>query len=150
MEITLNYNKANEGMELVGGRVTHEDELLFFTNYKPTLDKFLDVADITVEGVPTVHVKGDVVSLTTSLDREFTYKPYMNKEEVPTDVERVMVHMDNVSVEGYMEVQGTNIIVHHPSRELGQAKLEKLDEELMGGEFIGMIQFHIPNVLVNN
>ncbi|MGX5384510.1 hypothetical protein ACWCKO_32225, partial [Bacillus thuringiensis serovar darmstadiensis] len=59
----------------------------------------------------------------------------------------VMVHIDNVSVEGYMEVQGKNIIVHHPSRELGQKKLEKLDEELMSGDLLGMIQFHIPSLV---
>ncbi|PGF05343.1 hypothetical protein [Bacillus toyonensis] len=149
MKITLNYNRALEGMELVGGRVTHQDELLFFTNHKPVLDKFLEVADITVSGVPTVEVQGDVVSLTTSLDREIIHKPYMSTEELPLGLERVMVHIDNVSVEGYMEVQGKNIIVHHPSRELGQSKLEKLDEELMSGDLLGMIQFHIPLVSVN-
>ncbi|EAO52470.1 hypothetical protein RBTH_08462 [Bacillus thuringiensis serovar israelensis ATCC 35646] len=134
-------------MELVGGRVTHQDELLFFTNHKPVLDKFLEVADIAVSGVPTVEVQGDVVSLTTSLDREFIYKPYMSTEKLPLGLERVMVHIDNVSVEGYMEVQGKNIIVHHPSRELGQKKLEKLDEELMSGDLLGMIQFHIPSLV---
>ncbi|AFQ29814.1 hypothetical protein P4493_05810 [Bacillus thuringiensis] len=147
MKITLNYNRTIKGMELVGGRVTHQDELLFFTNHKPVLDKFLEVADIAVSGVPTVEVQGDVVSLTTSLDREFIYKPYMSTEKLPLGLERVMVHIDNVSVEGYMEVQGKNIIVHHPSRELGQKKLEKLDEELMSGDLLGMIQFHIPSLV---
>ncbi|MRB31183.1 hypothetical protein GH891_31990 [Bacillus thuringiensis] len=54
MKITLNYNRTIKGMELVGGRVTHQDELLFFTNHKPVLDKFLEVADIAVSGVPTI------------------------------------------------------------------------------------------------
>lgn len=110
MKITLNYNRTIKGMELVGGRVTHQDELLFFTNHKPVLDKFLEVADIAVSGVPTVEVQGDVVSLTTSLDREFIYKPYMSTEKLPLGLERVMVHIDNVSVEGYMEVQGKTLL----------------------------------------
>ncbi|MGX5384508.1 hypothetical protein ACWCKO_32215 [Bacillus thuringiensis serovar darmstadiensis] len=147
MKMSIKYELKGLQFKLMNGIIQDISDILFHANSEETLKHFLDVLEVELSGVHGAEVLGETLYISVDFDFEFTYKPFTSVDEVPQGLEQVVTYVDENTLYGYMEVQGKNIIVHHPSRELGQKKLEKLDEELMSGDLLGMIQFHIPSLV---
>lgn len=74
-------------------------------------------------------------------------KPYKDVDElnVTLELERVITYVDGILVDGFLEVQGKTLIIHHISKEVGTDYLEEQRDILLSRDLGRMLHFHVPN-----
>ncbi|AFQ29813.1 hypothetical protein P4493_05815 [Bacillus thuringiensis] len=148
MIIQMNYELVDSELKLKGGKVTDNKENVFFSaSSKYAMRKFLELTGIELKGRQTLGTVGETYYTSTMLDREFVFKPYKDVDElnVTLELERVITYVDGILVDGFLEVQGKTLIIHHISKEVGTDYLEEQRDILLSRDLGRMLHFHVPN-----
>ncbi|MEC2463543.1 hypothetical protein P9X10_01330 [Bacillus cereus] len=146
MKLSIKYQLKGLKFKLMNGIIQSRNDVLVHANSEETLSRFLSLVGVELNGVQGADVLGDTVYVSLKFNFDFTYKPFTNINEAPQGLEQVVTYVNDHTLYGYMEVKGSNIIVHHYDKELGEDKLEELSTDLIHEDLTDKIFFHIPSL----